>query len=210
MVIAITGKSGSGKSTLVNNFVKKHKDYHKIIPYTTRPKRPLEQDGVDYHFVSKEDFFKKDTLFLESIYNNGWRYAIDERDIVDISEMDFGDDIIIFADYRKPKKAIGVFTPANVRRLKEKLGSKVISVYINSNDSSNIIRVLQRGDDIKEVIRRYPTELGQFDGYEYESDICIGSSLTEYTPETLLEELETELYKIKDYRDSEWKELQWK
>ena len=183
MVIAITGKSGSGKSTLVNNFVEKHKDYHKIIPYTTRPKRPLEQDGIDYHFVSNDEITREDDLILRSIYN-GWRYAIDKKDI-----------------FKESKKSIGVFTPADIRRLKQ-LGGKVVSVYIYSDDRTNVMRALERGDNIGEVFRRYLTDLGQFDGFVYESDICIGSP-NRCMPQMLLSDLETELYKIKDYRDNE-------
>lgn len=47
------GPSGSGKTTLAESFFKPQQ---KIISYTTRPARPSEKDGLDYHFISKDQF----------------------------------------------------------------------------------------------------------------------------------------------------------
>lgn len=51
----IIGKSGVGKDTLFKQIMKTPElHFQPIIPYTTRPKRSNEQEGVQYHFVSEE------------------------------------------------------------------------------------------------------------------------------------------------------------
>jgi len=54
----ISAPSGAGKSTLVKAALKQFTDMLYSISYTTRKPRADEQNGVDYHFVSKQDFKK--------------------------------------------------------------------------------------------------------------------------------------------------------
>lgn len=52
-LITLTGPSGTGKSTLEKKLIEQH-GFAKIISVTTRPPRPGEVDGVDYHFITPE------------------------------------------------------------------------------------------------------------------------------------------------------------
>ena len=54
MIVLLVGKSASGKDTYLHEFTKV--GYKPIISYTTRPIRDGEEDGVDYNFVSEEEF----------------------------------------------------------------------------------------------------------------------------------------------------------
>jgi len=54
----ISAPSGAGKTTLVKAALKQFTDMLYSISYTTRKPRADEQNGVDYHFVSKQDFKK--------------------------------------------------------------------------------------------------------------------------------------------------------
>ncbi|KAF1350844.1 P-loop containing nucleoside triphosphate hydrolase protein [Delphinella strobiligena] len=57
--IVISGPSGSGKSTHLNRLLKEFPDrYGFSISHTTRAPRGSEQNGVEYHFVTKDDFLK--------------------------------------------------------------------------------------------------------------------------------------------------------
>lgn len=58
-VIALFGKSGVGKDTIQKELLKYIDNSQGIVSNTTRPKRDYEKDGVDYHFLSVEDFAKK-------------------------------------------------------------------------------------------------------------------------------------------------------
>lgn len=56
MIKLYFGKSGAGKDTIVKEVLQKNRDIQPIVSYTTRPKRPNEVDGVDYHFVDESIF----------------------------------------------------------------------------------------------------------------------------------------------------------
>ena len=74
-LFVISAPTGGGKSTLVaKTLASLQKKFHiaRIVTYTTRPPRPGEEAGKDYHFVSHEQFEKleKDSFFTEvTAYN---------------------------------------------------------------------------------------------------------------------------------------------
>jgi guanylate kinase len=55
-VFVITGTSGEGKSTLAKELVGRLPELELAVSATTRPRRPGEEDGRDYHFLSAEEF----------------------------------------------------------------------------------------------------------------------------------------------------------
>ena len=55
-VVVITGPSGSGKTTICTALLERFPTYGTTVSMTTRPPRPNERDGIDYHFVSPERF----------------------------------------------------------------------------------------------------------------------------------------------------------
>jgi guanylate kinase len=58
-VVVIAGPSGSGKNAVIEELLKRYPRCSLLINATTRPKREGEKDGVDYHFLSTEEFKKK-------------------------------------------------------------------------------------------------------------------------------------------------------
>jgi guanylate kinase len=58
-VFVITGTSGEGKSTLAKHLVQRLPELELAISATTRPRRPGEEDGRDYHFLSAEEFDRR-------------------------------------------------------------------------------------------------------------------------------------------------------
>ena len=53
------GKAGSGKDTILREVVKQNPDIHEVVSCTTRPPREGEVDGVNYHFLTGEEFGAK-------------------------------------------------------------------------------------------------------------------------------------------------------
>ena len=58
-VFVITGTSGEGKSTLARDLVERLPELELAISATTRPRRPNENDGRDYWFLSEEEFDRR-------------------------------------------------------------------------------------------------------------------------------------------------------
>ncbi len=56
MLIVVSGPSGGGKSTLIHRVLDEMPGLRFSVSHTTRPQRPSESDGRDYHFVRKEVF----------------------------------------------------------------------------------------------------------------------------------------------------------
>ena len=55
MLLILTGPTCSGKTTVAKILEQDH-DFSRLVTYTTRPKRENEVEGVDYYFVSEEEF----------------------------------------------------------------------------------------------------------------------------------------------------------
>ena len=76
-VFVITGPSGAGKGTLIKRLVERHPDLEVAISATTRPQRPVEQNGREYWFLSEEEFVARieEGAFLEHVEFVGGRYG---------------------------------------------------------------------------------------------------------------------------------------
>ena len=72
--IVLSSPSGAGKTTITKKLSQKYPNIKISISHTTRKPRPNEIDGVDYHFVGKEEFkklIKKDTFYEHAqIFDN--------------------------------------------------------------------------------------------------------------------------------------------
>lgn len=164
MIIALVGESGSGKTTLANYITSKeceNANLKKVVAYTTRPKRDLEVDGVDYYFINDYQFKRMIVDdFVEFNCYRGWKYGTKIN-------FDDGDDKVV------------ILTPAGVRNLKvylknhPEIKEKVLVVYLCVDRRSRLIKILERGDDIDESYRRNLTEVGQFDSFDKECDYIL-------------------------------------
>ena len=76
-VFVVTGPSGAGKGTLIQLVLPRFPDLAVAVSATTRPQRPGEEDGVHYHFLSREEFQAKIDAgeFLEYVDYVGNRYG---------------------------------------------------------------------------------------------------------------------------------------
>ena len=86
IVIVITGPSAVGKGTLIREVKKRIPELECSVSATTRPPRPGEQDGVEYYFLSAEEFEKRVAAgeFVEhATYAGNWygtlRAELDRR-----------------------------------------------------------------------------------------------------------------------------------
>ena len=56
LLVVLTGPSGAGKDSILNTLRQRNRPYHFTVTATTRAPRSGERDGVDYYFVTRDEF----------------------------------------------------------------------------------------------------------------------------------------------------------
>ncbi len=134
-VIIISAPSGSGKSTIINALMKEGEiNMQFSVSATNRAPRGQEQDGVDYHFLSTEEFCQKiaDGAFLEyeEVYP-GRYYGTLKSEITRIAEA--GSNVVLDIDVNggiRVKKQLGdqafalFIEPPSIEELRHRLSSR--------------------------------------------------------------------------------------
>jgi guanylate kinase len=150
-IFLVVAPSGAGKSTLVNALLAKDVGIQLSVSFTTRPPRPGEQDGREYHFVSVEDFKARRARgeFLESAEVHGNHYATSQLWIEE--RMRAGIDVLLEIDWQGARQvklafphAVGVFIlPPSIDALEKRLHKR-------GQDSPQVIvrRLLAAGSEI--------------------------------------------------------------
>ena len=138
----VTAPSGAGKTSLVKALLKDHSNLRFSISYTTRPKRPNEEDGRDYHFVDKAEFQRMAAAgeFLEHarVFDND--YGTSQKTVE--REMAAGRDVLLEIDWQGA---------AQVR----KLMPEAVSIFILPPSREELERRLRsRATDDEAVIAR--------------------------------------------------------
>jgi len=83
MLFVISGPSGCGKSTLIKKVRRSLGDLEFSVSHTTRPPRPSEKDGVDYHFVPEKTFERmvREERFVEHARVHGHLYGTSRAEV---------------------------------------------------------------------------------------------------------------------------------
>ena len=90
-LIVISGPSGVGKGTVVKTLMDRDPRVRLSVSATTRPMRPSETEGVQYHFVSHEEFERMIAAdaFLEHAQYVGNRYGTPEKAVDEMLQQGF-------------------------------------------------------------------------------------------------------------------------
>ncbi len=97
ILLVVSGPSGSGKTTLCRRLAESG-EVHYSISCTTRTPRPGEENGKDYHFLTKEDFYQRLEAgdFLEHAVVHGNLYGSLKSEVV--SYLKAGTDVVMDID----------------------------------------------------------------------------------------------------------------
>ena len=123
--------SGSGKTTIVRNLLEKDLGLEFSISATSRPKRDNETNGIDYYFLTVDDFKQKiknnDFVEWEEVYENRF-YGTLKSELERIwskgKHVVFDVDVVGGVNIKKkyPEKALSIFImPPSIEELKKRL-----------------------------------------------------------------------------------------
>lgn len=156
-IIALIGESASGKSTIEKELCSNY-DFRKAVSHTTRAKRKDEAHGVDYWYVTIDEFLRmlKAGELAEHTNYNGWYYAVAKEEL-----------------NRGSKPIVIVIEPYGFRQLKKIEDLDIVSFYVRTSWRTRIKRLVDRGDDIMELFRRIISDMGVFQGIADEVDYVV-------------------------------------
>jgi guanylate kinase len=159
ILFIISAPSGSGKSTLVNELRKYVPGIEFSVSFTTRPPRGSEQDGREYHFITRSQFevMIRSGQFLEYADVFGNYYGTAKSVLQDAEKR--GHDLLLDIDVqgeRQVKNAepqsVSIFVlPPSRAELESRLRKRMISENVQSEE---IIR--RRLDTARKEIENYP------------------------------------------------------
>ena len=148
-IVAIYGESACGKSAIKKAIMRLRPDYNEVITSTTRPPREGEVDGIDYNYYSEQTMAEKimKDEMAECVCFRDWVYGTEYSALED------------------KKINVGIWNPEGVETLNEDANLDCLNIHISSPAKVRIIRSLNRevDPDIEEIIRRYKTDLQDFE-----------------------------------------------
>ena len=152
LFIVMSAPSGCGKSTLIDMILQEYPDVCYSISCTTRAPRGEEEDGLDYHFKTKERFEEliKENAFLEYACVHGNYYGTLKQPIVEV--LNEGNSMILDIDVQGAAKV-----REYVRKLPNNDPLKIgyVDIFILPPDMEELRRRLEgRGTDTQEVIEK--------------------------------------------------------
>ena len=155
LLIVVSGPSGAGKDTICHKLIKENSNIWMSVSMTTRKPRPLEKEGVDYFFVSSEEFENKinDNTFLEyASYNDN--YYGTPKDKVE-EKLNEGKDVILVIDING---AINI----------KKIIPSALFIFIMPPDMETLKnRLIGRKTESKDkVVQRFITAYNEVNNYK--------------------------------------------
>ena len=160
VLFVLSSPSGAGKSTIARKLLAAEPELGLSVSATTRPVRPGEVNGRDYHFVDLDEFRRMvaDHEFLEWAHVFGHRYGTPRAPVDDMLRA--GRDVLFDIDWQ------------GAQQLHQIAGGDVVRVFILPPSMEELReRLLRRATDSMEVIdgrmARAATEVSHWDGYDY-------------------------------------------
>ena len=150
-IYCMMGKSSSGKDTLYQKVLERLPQIHRVVPYTTRPIREGEQDGVEYHFVDDKQLAELETdgkiveLRAYNTVHGIWKYFTVDDGQIDLEQGDY----------------LLIGTLETYEKIREYYGAEhLVPIYIEVEDRERLARALERErrqavPKYKEMCRRF-------------------------------------------------------
>ncbi len=160
LMLILSSPSGAGKTTISRMLLEAEDNLRMSVSVTTRPQRPGEVDGKDYHFTDGDEFdgMVADDAFFEWAEVFGNHYGTPRAQIAE--GLDRGEDFLFDVDWQ------------GAQQLAQRAGKDVVSVFLLPPSIEELEqRLRSRRTDSEEVIAgrmdRARAEISHWDGYDY-------------------------------------------
>ena len=160
LLVVLSSPSGAGKSTISRMLLESDDNITMSISATTRPMRPGEEDGVDYHFVDTEEFERliEADEFAEWAYVFDHMYGSPKEPIKEALRQ--GKDTLFDIDWQ------------GTQQLEYAFRTDLVLIFILPPSMKELERRLhERGTDSEEIIagrmKRAASEIGHWAEYDY-------------------------------------------
>ena len=161
-IIAICGKAGSGKDTILQRVVAACPQLHEIVSCTTRPMREGEADGINYFYLTGEQFGEKVLRgeMLEATCFNDWFYGTS------------------YDSLRSDCVNIAVLNPEGIDSIAAHKNIEMVVFYVEAKDKTRLLRQLNRetDPDVYEIIRRFRADELDFEDLDFHHNVLINET----------------------------------
>lgn len=175
-IIVLCGKCCTGKDT-VAKMLDNSSRFTVAVSHTTRPKRVGEKDGVEYHFIDTDTFvdMAKNDAFVEVreyvTHQGVWSYGMSKAEVD--AKLNSGKNVVMILD----KEGLETLK-------RSEYGDKIISFYIDVDDSVRLARYLDRDEltieVVRECARRFEADEDDFIGIDKVADVLIQDENNSY------------------------------
>jgi guanylate kinase len=159
-MLVLSSPSGAGKTTICRHLLPADDQINLSVSATTRPKRPNEIDGADYHFVDQETFdaMVAGDEFLEHANVFGHSYGTPRAAVEEALEA--GDDVLFDIDWQ------------GTQQLTEKAAKDLVRIFILPPSTEELERRLRsRAQDPEDVLQgrmaKAADEMSHWAEYDY-------------------------------------------
>ena len=153
-LIIVSAPSGAGKTSVVAALVTDDDSLCVSVSHTTRPKRPKEEDGVNYHFTDEQTFLNmlQDGDFLESAEVYGHRYGTSHKWVN--QQLEKGRDVVLEIDWQGAAQVRNLFPescyifilPPSLETLTERLRHRA------QDDEANIAKRMEEARTVLQQV----------------------------------------------------------
>ncbi len=174
LIFVISSPSGGGKTSIVRRITERDGTLNYIVSATTRPRRSGEREGIDYIFLTEEEFsrWEEEGRFIETTHYHNHHYGTPKEPL--LTKIDRGEDVILDIDVNGGKQVKDLFPEA------------VLIFLLPPSKEELRRRLLERGreseEEIEARLRKAEQEIRSANDYDY---LVINRDLDQATGEII-------------------------
>ena len=171
LLIVLTGKTASGKDTIKSALLRKYPNLKKVITTTSRVPRTGEKDGVDYHFLKREQFEDRirENAFAEYVEYGGNFYGTAKIEL----EQALESDTLWKIDPSRAGEVRDFINRSYTGEKAQQLIKRVLVIYINTSDDVVLERLKRRSLSNLEIQKRMSDDTKIWQQYKDKYDFVI-------------------------------------